>query len=74
MTLVTDGISRTRTRIVQSPERIKRNISTMGDTVVEEKRLLASHESKTRDLQQKIQALLSIEQVSIVQITNSTGM
>ncbi|KAH7927702.1 hypothetical protein BV22DRAFT_1031466 [Leucogyrophana mollusca] len=56
-----DSISRTRSRIVQSPERIKRNISVMGATAIEDKRSVAIHEAKARDLQAKISALSNIE-------------
>ncbi|KAH7889874.1 Nuf2 family-domain-containing protein [Phlebopus sp. FC_14] len=59
--LLHDNISRTRSRIVQSPERIKRNISTMGATAVEDKKTIAQQEAKARDLQSKISALLNIE-------------
>ncbi|KAI0928183.1 hypothetical protein AcW1_005507 [Taiwanofungus camphoratus] len=59
--LVTDAINRARSRIVQSPERIKRNIVTMGTTAAEDKKTVAMHESKIRDLQTKITALLNIE-------------
>ncbi|KAG5643896.1 hypothetical protein DXG03_009467 [Asterophora parasitica] len=58
---VSDAITRTRLRIVQSPERIKRTISTMSTTAVEDKKLVAMQEAKTRDLQAKINALLNIE-------------
>ncbi|PIL23710.1 hypothetical protein GSI_13459 [Ganoderma sinense ZZ0214-1] len=61
METATDGISRTRSRIVQSPERIKRDIHTMGNSAAEEKRTVAANETKTRDLQAKIAALLNIE-------------
>ena len=63
MATVTDTISRTRSRIVQSPERIKRNITSMGNTAAEDKRTVATNEAKTRDLQTKIAALLNIEKV-----------
>ncbi|TFK82014.1 hypothetical protein K466DRAFT_317481 [Polyporus arcularius HHB13444] len=63
MAAATENISRTRSRIVQSPERIKRNIASMGNTAAEEKRMLATNEAKTRDLQTKIAALLNIEKV-----------
>lgn len=62
--LVTDAINRARSRIVQSPERIKRNIVTMGTTAAEDKKTVAMHESKIRDLQTKITALLNIEKAS----------
>ena len=64
MNSVTDNITHTRSRIVQSPERIKRDIHTMGNTAAEEKRMVTSNETKTRDLQTKIAALLNIEKVS----------
>ncbi|KAF8623966.1 hypothetical protein AX15_006122 [Amanita polypyramis BW_CC] len=58
---ISDAISHTRSRVVQSPERIKRTISTMAVTAIEEKKIVTMHESKVRDLQTKINALLSIE-------------
>jgi chromosome segregation ATPase len=60
---VSDVINRTRSRIVQSPERIKRTISVMGDTAVEDKKTVAMLDAKARDLQAKITALLNIEKV-----------
>lgn len=65
MAVVSENINRTRSRIVQSPERIKRNISTMGHTAAEDKRTVAANEAKTRDLQTKIAALLNIEKVRV---------
>ncbi|KIJ69633.1 hypothetical protein HYDPIDRAFT_36657 [Hydnomerulius pinastri MD-312] len=59
--LLHDNILRTRSRIVQSPERIKRNISTMGTTAIEDKKTIALQEAKARDLQAKISVLLNIE-------------
>ncbi|KAI5983850.1 Nuf2 family-domain-containing protein [Pisolithus albus] len=59
--LLLDTISRTRSRIVQSPERIKRNITTMGAAAIEDKKAIAQHEAKARDLQAKISALSTIE-------------
>ena len=61
--IVTEKINRTKSRIVQDPERIKRNIATMSATVNEDKKTIASHEGKIRDLQAKIAALLNIEKV-----------
>ena len=61
MNTITENISRTRSRIVQSPERIKRDIHNMGNSAAEEKRTVAANEAKTRDLQTKITALLNIE-------------
>ncbi|KAF8919466.1 Nuf2 family-domain-containing protein [Mucidula mucida] len=58
---VNDSLMRTRSRIVQSPERIKRTISVMGSTANEDKRTVAIHESKARDLQAKVNALHNIE-------------
>ncbi|KAF8436921.1 Nuf2 family-domain-containing protein [Boletus edulis BED1] len=59
--LLLDNIQRTRSRIVQSPERIKRNITSMGATAIDDKKTLAMHEAKARDLQAKITALTNIE-------------
>ncbi|KAG0706409.1 Nuf2 family-domain-containing protein [Suillus ampliporus] len=59
--LLMDNNSRTRSRIVQSPERIRRNIMTMGATAIEDKKAVALHEVKARDLQAKISALVNIE-------------
>ncbi|KAH7913923.1 Nuf2 family-domain-containing protein [Hygrophoropsis aurantiaca] len=56
-----DSITRTRSRIVQSPERIKRNISVMSTTAIEDKKAVATHEAKARDLQAKISALAAID-------------
>ncbi|KAF8197413.1 Nuf2 family-domain-containing protein [Pholiota molesta] len=58
---VEDAITRTRARIVQSPERIKKTISVMSTTVMEDKKTVALHEAKARDLQAKINALHNIE-------------
>ncbi|EKM55794.1 uncharacterized protein PHACADRAFT_209321 [Phanerochaete carnosa HHB-10118-sp] len=54
-------ISRTRSRIVQSPDRLKRKISDMAATVTEDKHTSALHETKIRDLQVKAGALVAIE-------------
>ncbi|KIL00637.1 hypothetical protein PAXRUDRAFT_129394 [Paxillus rubicundulus Ve08.2h10] len=59
--LLLDNIQRTRARIVQSPERIKRNITTMGTTAIEDKKALSMQEAKARDLQAKITVLTNIE-------------
>ncbi|KAG6841203.1 hypothetical protein C0991_000865 [Blastosporella zonata] len=58
---VSDTITRTRSRIVQSPERIKRTITTMTSTAAEDKKTSTMLEAKTRDLQAKVSALLNIE-------------
>jgi hypothetical protein len=62
---VEDAIARTRARIVQSPERIKKTISIMSTTAIEDKKTVTMHEAKARDLQAKINALLNIEKVRI---------
>ncbi|ETW85632.1 hypothetical protein HETIRDRAFT_309393 [Heterobasidion irregulare TC 32-1] len=59
--VVSDTVARTRSRIVQSPERIRRNISSMSTTAMEDKKTLGAQEAKARDLQAKISALLNIE-------------
>nr|GAT58016.1 predicted protein [Mycena chlorophos] len=58
---VSDSLSRTRSRIVQSPERIKRSITTMTAGALQDKQMIALNESKARDLQSKITALSNIE-------------
>lgn len=63
-TLLLDTISRTRSRIVQSPERLRRNITTMGAAAVEDKKMIIQQEAKARDLHAKITALSNIEKVS----------
>lgn len=48
---------------MQSPERLKRVIATMGDNVLEERRNIAANEIKTRALKAKLDALAGFEQV-----------
>ncbi|KAJ3788571.1 Nuf2 family-domain-containing protein [Lentinula aff. detonsa] len=57
-----DTNKRIKGRIVQSPERVKRSISTMSVSRVEYKKTVGINEAKTRDLQAKINALVIIEQ------------
>jgi kinetochore protein Nuf2 len=59
--MVADAIQRSRSRIVQLSERINRTISTMSTTVLKEKRTVAIHDAKARDLQTKINGILSTE-------------
>ncbi|KAG2737767.1 hypothetical protein P692DRAFT_20842304 [Suillus brevipes Sb2] len=59
--LLMDNNFRTRSRIVQSPERIRRNIMTMGTTAIEDKKAVALHEAKARDLRAKFSVLVNIE-------------
>ena len=47
--LLLNNIQCTRSRIVQSPERIRRNIASMGATAIKDKKMLAMHEAKARD-------------------------
>ncbi|KAF8636681.1 hypothetical protein AX17_003487 [Amanita inopinata Kibby_2008] len=61
ITGVSDAINHTRTRIVQSPDRIKRTISMMAATAIGEKKMVSMSEAKARDLQMKVNALLNIE-------------
>jgi hypothetical protein len=63
MSVLSDAVLSTRSRIVQSPERIKRNIVTMSATALEDKRVVSTNEAKTRDLQAKINILLQVEKV-----------
>ncbi|KAJ3867566.1 Nuf2 family-domain-containing protein [Lentinula novae-zelandiae] len=59
---ISDANKRIRGRIVQSPERVKRSISTMSVSRTEHKKMVAINETKARDLQAKINALVIIEQ------------
>ena len=68
-TLLLDAISRTRSRIVQSPERIKHNIATMAAAAIEDKKIIGQQEAKARDLQAKISALSIIDKVSSIELT-----
>lgn len=61
---IQDAQARTRTRIVQSPERIKRTITLMASTAIDDKKQVALQEAKARDLQAKMNALLAIEKVT----------
>jgi len=63
MSVLSDAVLSTRSRIVQSPERIKRNIVTMSATALEDKKIVSANEAKTRDLQAKINILLQVEKV-----------
>jgi hypothetical protein len=63
MSVLSDAVLSTRSRIVQSPERIKRNIVTMGATALEDKRTVSTNEAKIRDLQAKISILFQVEKV-----------
>ena len=63
MSILSDAVLSTRSRIVQSPERIKRNIVTMSATALEDKKVFSTNEAKTRDLQAKISILLHVEKV-----------
>lgn len=63
MSVLSDAVLSTRSRIVQSPERIKRNIVTMSATALEDKNVVGMNETKTRDLQAKISILLQGEKV-----------
>lgn len=63
MSVLSDVVLSTRSRIVQSPERIKRNIVTMSATALEDKKIVGTNETKTRDLQAKINILFQVEKV-----------
>lgn len=57
----TDAIDRLRVRIVKSPDRIKRTITTMGSAVNEDKKQISTFEGKVRDLQAKIAAFSTFD-------------
>lgn len=66
--MVTDGINAMRSRIVQSPERIRNQISEMGTFTAEEKKAVAANEIKFRDLKIKLDALGRFEEVILTSI------
>ncbi|KAK0502953.1 Nuf2 family-domain-containing protein [Armillaria luteobubalina] len=61
---MSESVNRTRSRVVQSPERIKRTISTMSTSANEDKKIVAMHENKAKELQAKFNALHNIERAS----------
>lgn len=58
-----ESVQRTQARIVQSPDRIRKRISQMTLDAADDKRNIALNEAKARDLQVKVNALLTIEKV-----------
>lgn len=60
---MTTGINTLRSRIVQSPDRIKKHITEMGVMAQEERTKVATSENKARDLKIKLDALNTYEQV-----------
>jgi kinetochore protein Nuf2 len=60
-----DAVQRTQSRVVQSPERIKKRISQMALDTADDKRTIAAHEAKARDLQAKVNALAAIEKACV---------
>lgn len=65
--LVTSQVNATRSRIVQSPDRIRKYISEMSIQAREERATIAAAESKSRELKTKLDALSIFEQVRITQ-------
>lgn len=61
--LVSASVNSTRSRIVQSPDRIKKHISEMGRLAQDERMTIAGNEAKTRELKIKLDALNVFEQV-----------
>ncbi|KAH8114618.1 Nuf2 family-domain-containing protein [Phellopilus nigrolimitatus] len=59
---VTTSINTTRSRIVQSPDRIKKHISEMGLMAQDERMIIAAAEAKSRELKIKLDALNVFEQ------------
>ena len=61
--LAADGVTRVRSRVVQSPERKRRNISTMRDSAAEDKKTHLALLEKQRELRVKVAALKNIAKV-----------
>ena len=64
LTQMRDTVKRIQSRIIQSPERIKRSITLMNTTTVQEKKMIYIQENKSKDLLTKISTLKVIEKVS----------
>ncbi|KLO15739.1 hypothetical protein SCHPADRAFT_849077 [Schizopora paradoxa] len=60
--LITNSITSIRSRIVQSPDRIKKHISEMGLVAQDERSAVNTIEAKTRELKTKLDALGVFEQ------------
>ena len=65
--LVRNSILSIKSRIVQSPDRIKKHISEMGFMAQEERMIVSNNESKSRELKSKLDALNVFEQVDMHQ-------
>lgn len=63
-----ESVQRTQGRVVQSPDRIKKRISQMTLDAADDKRTIATHEAKARDLQSKVNALIIIEKVRCITV------
>jgi kinetochore protein Nuf2 len=63
-----DQLASTRSRIVQSPDRKRRNIDLMRTTVEDHRRAIAANEAKIRELQAKQAAFANIERVRAVEV------
>jgi kinetochore protein Nuf2 len=61
ITQITQKLASTRSRLVQSPERIKRTISEMSTNLSTEKTTLGSHQRKTRELQNRLEIINVLE-------------
>ncbi|KAF8482328.1 Nuf2 family-domain-containing protein [Gautieria morchelliformis] len=69
-----DTNSRTKARIVQSPERLQRIITTMGDNAVEERRNVLANEAKARTLKLKLDTLVAYEQDIQTTVSHLTAL
>ncbi|KAI0253928.1 Nuf2 family-domain-containing protein [Lactifluus subvellereus] len=63
--LATDGVARVRSRIVQSPERIRRTISAMGSTANEDKRTYQLRQATIDELQANVEQLQTLEKETL---------
>lgn len=64
ISLAKEKQDRTRARIVQDPERVRRNLRDKGALCQEQRASISSDESKSRALQAKLDALMGFEKVS----------
>jgi kinetochore protein Nuf2 len=61
--IAADSVGRVRSRIVQSPERKRRNIFTMRDSAAEDKKTHITLLERQRELRVKVAALKNIAKV-----------
>jgi hypothetical protein len=65
MATLSNDINAARSRLVQSPDRLRRTISELSRNTNSEKALLSSFQTKARDLGMKLDQIGALEQVGL---------